>query len=238
MEASLSDQIFGRGQVEWALWQTFTGIGAKRSDPPPIFRIRIKRLLDIDRELDLTNVGVPPDSDYAFVAPPASDSGEAGYLAVDAFCLAIALDLLDAGFKQSEVVFLIRYLRSDFEQRYPALLRPPSLIDRQLHRAEDYPKLPSYEHRGRRCADRRVFVILQKLELTEIRPGLAGKKHAGPIFSTPVYCSGVDALAQELSEAMPLHRRVTTVVELAANAQAIQMWLSKAPVIRRGRPKG
>jgi len=233
----MSEPFFGRGQVEWSLWQTFAGFAAKRGDPPQIFRTRIKRLLDIDRELDLSGAEVPPDAGYAFVASPALDGGESEYHADDAFCLAIALDLLDAGFKQSEVVFLMRYLRPELTQRFPALLRPPSLIDRQLHQTRHYPNLPSFEHRGRRYADRRVFIMLQKIELTEIRPGLAGKKHAGPIFGTPVYCDGAEDLGVKLSQAMPHHRRTTTVVELAATAQAIHLWLSEAPLIRRGRPK-
>ncbi len=233
----MSDQIFGRGQVEWALWQTFTRPSARRTDSPQIFKTRIKRLLDIDRDLDLADVEVPPRFDYAFVASPASDTGETEYHADDAFCLAIGLDLLDAGFKQSEVVFLMRYLRPKLTEYFPALLRPPSLIDRQLHRSKDHPALPSFEHRGRRYADRRVFVMLQKLELTEIRPGLAGKKHATPVFGTPIYCNGIEDLSEKLSHAMPYHRRTTTVVELAGTAQAIQLWLAEAPIIRRGRPK-
>ena len=229
---------YGRGQVEWALWRSFTRAGLKGGDAPPVFLARIKRLLDIDRELDLSDVEVPPEADYAFVARPSSGSGEAEYTAADAFCLAIALDLLDAGFKQSEVVFLMRYLRPELERRFRTLLKRPSLIDRQHHRAEDYPGVPSYEERGRRYADGRVFVLVQKLELTEIRPGLAGKKHVGPIFSAPVYCEGVEALGRKLHDTMPLHRRTVTILELAATAQTVQMWLDKAPLIRRGRPKG
>ena len=96
-----------------------------------VFRTRIKRLLDIDRDLDLTGAEVPPETDYAFAAPPSVEGAEAGYRAVDAFCLAIALDLLDSGFKQSEIVFLMRYLRPELERRFPALIGPPSLINRQ-----------------------------------------------------------------------------------------------------------
>ena len=234
----MSDQIFGRGQIEWALWQTFAGLSARRGNPPQIFRTRIKRLLDIDRDPDLIgDAEVPPDADYAFVAPPASEGGESEYHAADAFCLAVALDLLDAGFKQREVVFLMRYLRPELGRRFSGLLRPPSLVDRQLHRAKDYPHMPTFEHRGHRYADRRVFVVLQKLELTEIRPGLAGKPRARPVFGAPIYCDGTDELGEHLSSAMPNHRRTATVVELAATAQSTQQWLSAAPVIRRGRPK-
>ena len=134
----------GRGQVEWALWCSFARASFNTGDVPQIFRTRIKRLLEIDRDLDLSEAEVPPKADYAFAPRPPIDSGAVAYRAVDAFCLAIALDLLDAGFKQAEIVFLMRYLRPELQKRFPALLVPPSLISRQHYRARDYPDLPSY----------------------------------------------------------------------------------------------
>lgn len=233
----ISSETYGRGQVEWALWRSFTRTRYGTGDVPQIFRTRIKRLLDIDRDLDLSDAEVTPKVEFAFVGPPTPEGAEAAYRAVDAFCLAIALDLLDAGYKQSEVVFLMRYLRPDLDARFLALLDPPSLIDRQRYRAEDFPDLPSFEHRGRRYADRRLFVLLQKIELTEIIPAVSDRGSRQPVILEPVFCEGVEALGAELSESMPDHRRAATVLELAATAQSVQAWLFEAPVIRRGRPK-
>jgi hypothetical protein len=233
----MSEETYGRGQVEWALWRSFARARFNTSDVPRVFRTRIKRLLDIDRDLDLTGAEVPPETDYAFAAPPSAAGGEAEYRAVDAFCLAIALDLLDSGFKQSEIVFLMRYLRPELERRFPALLESPSLFNRQRYRAEDYPDLPSYQHRKQRYADRRLFVILQKVELTEIIPASMREAPTGPVILEPVFCKGVEALGTELNKTMPDHRRAVTILELAATAQAVHTWLAKAPVIRRGRPK-
>lgn len=220
----MSEKTYGRGQVEWALWCSFSRARFNTSDVPRVFRTRIKRLLDIDRDLNLTGAEVPPETDYAFAAPPSAAGGEAEYRAVDAFCLAIALDLLDSGFKQSEIVFLMRYLRPELERRFPALLELPSLINRQRYRAEAYP-------------DRRLFVILQKIELTEIMPASMRGAPTGPVILEPVFCKGVEALGTKLNETMPDHRRAVTILELAATAQAVQTWLAEAPVIRRGRPK-
>jgi hypothetical protein len=233
----MSEETFGRGQVEWALWCSFARARFNTGDVPQVFRTRIKRLLDIDRDLDLTGVEAPPKAEYAFAAPPAVEGAEAEYRAVDAFCLAIALDLLDSGFKQSEIVFLMRYLRPELERRFPALLESPSLINRQRYRAEAYPDLPSYEHRGRRYADRRLFVVLQKVELTEVSPASARGRPTGPVILEPIFCEGTAVLSTALHETMPNRRRVVTVLELAATAQAVQAWLAVAPVIRRGRPK-
>ena len=43
-------ESFRRNQLEWALWQLFAG-NTPAEDPPKVFRNRIKRLLDIDRDL-------------------------------------------------------------------------------------------------------------------------------------------------------------------------------------------
>ena len=231
------EETYGRGQVEWALWRSFALARFNTGDVPRVFRTRVKRLLDIDRDLDLTGVEVPPEAGYAFVAPPAVTGGESEYGAVDAFCLAIALDLLDSGFKQSEVVCLMRYLRPKLKKRFPALLKRPSLIDRRRRRAEDYSHLPSYEHRERRYADPRLFVILQKIELTEILPASAQGRAPGPVIFYPVFCEGVEALGKKLHEIMPYHRHAVTVLELTATAQAVQASLAEAPAIHRGRPK-
>jgi hypothetical protein len=233
----MSDETYGRGQIEWALWRSFARAHYNRGDVPPVFRTRIKRLLDIDRDLDLTRAEAPPETAYAFVPPPPAGGTEAEYRAVDAFCLAIALDLLDSGFKQSEVVFLMRYLRPELESRFPVMIKAPSLIDRQRHRAEAYPGFPSFDYRGRRYADGRLFVIFEKIEMTEVIPASATGRLTGPLILQPLFCEGAEALASELHESMPDRRRVVTVLELAATAQAVRVWLAEAPIIRRGRPK-
>ncbi len=233
----MAKEIYGRGQVEWALWCSFARAHFNTGDVPQIFRTRIKRLLEIDRDLDLSEAEVPPKADYAFAPRPTVESGDVAYRAVDAFCLAIALDLLDAGFKQAEIVFLMRYLRPELQKRFPALLAPPSLISRQRYRARDNPDLPSYEEGGTRFADRRLFVILQKVELTEIGPASSRPLLPGPIFLEPAFCKGITELGAKLHDTMPNRRRTVTVLEVAATAQAVQEFLTAAPVIRRGRPK-
>ena len=142
----MSNVTYRRGQVEWALWRAFTLARSSGEGPPPIFRTRIKRLLDLDRDLDVSVFGAKPPCPFAFVEPSEGGSGtEAHYAAFDAFCLALALDLLDVGFKQGEIVYLMRHLRESLEDRFPDLLRRPSLIDRQRNLAKMHPKLPRLE---------------------------------------------------------------------------------------------
>jgi len=233
----MSNQTYGRGQAEWALWKSFTvGRGAS-DDVPKVFRTRVKRLLDVDREHDFAEASAPPHVRWSFVAPPEESGGEAAYNSIDVFCLAIGLDLLDAGFKQSEIVFLMRYLRPELEARMPGLVERPSLLSRQLYRPEVDPSLPTFGEKGKRYADARQFVVLSKIELREIVPQGRARAQKTPLFLEPDFCDGIEALSAVLSDAMPNRRRVVTVLELASTAQAVVAFLEKAPSIRRGRPK-
>jgi len=83
----MAKEFYGRGQVEWALWCSFARASFNTGDVPQIFRTRIKRLLEIDRDLDLSEAEVPPKADYAFAPRPTIESGDVAYRAVDAFCL-------------------------------------------------------------------------------------------------------------------------------------------------------
>ncbi len=233
----MTNETYGRGQVEWALWCCFTRARAAQDAVPQVFRTRIKRLLDIDRDLDLSGREDAPTSNYAFAAPPASDGSETRYRLVDAFCLGVALDLLDSGFKQSEVVLLMRYLRSGFERSFNNLRKGFSPLDRFEHPAADHTKLPTYEKNGVKYTDSRVFMVLHKIELTEILPRNTRGGKAKPVIFKPDFCDGIVALGASLHNLMPLNRRAVTVVELVGMAHAVCEWLPKAPEIRRGRPK-
>lgn len=237
----MSNVTYRRGQVEWALWRAFTLARSPGDGPPPIFKTRIKRLLDLDRDLDVAALGAAPSSAFAFVEPTDGGSGtEAQYTSFDAFCLALALDLLDVGFKQGEIVFLMRHLRAPLEDWCPDLLARPSLIDRQRLLAKDHPKLPRLERGGGKAplADARVFVILNRIEMTEVLAlPLPRRKGSPAVFLEPVFCEGVAALQARLDVLMPLHRRTVITLEIAAVAQAVSVFLDAAPLVPRGRPR-
>jgi hypothetical protein len=228
----VSNPTFKRGQVEWALWRAFTLYRTHADTPPPIFKTRIKRLLDLDREDGADR--------YAFVAPVDGSGVESAYAPFDAFCLGLALDLLDVGFKQGEIVLVMRHLRPELETWFPKVLGYPSLIDRQNHLSNRHPDLPAIERGGGRAplADARVFLILNRVELTEIfsaRTG--GGKASPPVVLEPEFCRGTADLQGRLQKLMPLHRRTVIVVEITALAQAVAGFLDKAPLVPRGRPR-
>lgn len=255
----MSNLTYKRGQVEWALWRAFTLARSPDDGPPPIFKTRIKRLLDLDRDLDAATFGASPPCDFAFVAPAVGGSGvEAQYTAFDAFCLALALDLLDIGFKQGEIVYLMRHLRDTLDDWFRDLVMRPSLIDRQRHLAKLHPDLPVIERSGGKAplADARVFLILNRIEMTELRsaePVRRGRESAATgkvmpavkqqgitgqaMFLEPEVCEGLGRLHQRLDALMPLHRRTVVTLEIAAVAQAVSAFLEKAPLVPRGRPR-
>lgn len=237
----MSNVTYKRGQVEWGLWRAVPFNRGTRDAPPPIFRTRIKRLLDLDRDLDVASFGAAPESDFAFVALADGGSGiEMQYAPFDVFCLAIALDLLDVGFKQGEIVYLMRHLRDTLEGWFSKLLDRPSLNDRQPHLASKFPKLPVLQRSGGKAplADARVFLVLNRIEMTEVLPVAKVRGKAKPaVFLAPIVCEGITGLAEQLNALMPLHRRTVVTLEIAAVAQAIVEFLAVAPLVPRGRPR-
>lgn len=236
----MSNVAYKRGQVEWALWRAVPLSRGTTDLPSPIFKTRIKRLLDLDRDLDVTALGARPASDFAFVAVTDGGSGvEAQYASFDVFCIAIALDLLDIGFKQGEIVYLMRHLRDTLEDWFEELIRRPSLNDRQLRLAAKFPNLPIIVRPGKPpLADARVFLILNRIEMTELLPVAKVKgKGLTAVFHEPLVCQGIVQLQERLGALMPLHRRTVIAMEIAAVAQAVDAFLAIAPLVPRGRPR-
>lgn len=227
----MSNVGYRRGQAEWALWRAFTLYRGHSHAPPEVFKTRIKRLLDLDRTPGASGAA------HAFTALAGGGTGsETLFAPFDVFCLGLALDLLDIGFKQSEVVLVMRHVREDLAEWFARLLARPSLIDRQNHLALLHPDLPAIERPGRAAlADARVLLLLNRVELTEV---LALDTHSGePVVLAPEICVGVGGLEARVHALMPLHRRSLIVVEIAALAQAVVAFLEQAPIIARGRPK-
>ena len=126
-------------------------------------------------------------------------------------------------------------LRPDLESRYQAM-QTPSLLDRQREFADDDSDLPSYEAGGKRYVDGRHFVVLQKVEFTEIIPEHMRHRYTAPVILVPKFAAGIEGLGKTIHSLMPYHRRIATVLEIASTAQAVAHFLQEAPEIRRGRP--
>jgi len=227
---------YRRGQIDWALWRQFTAervTGPKET--PRVFSTRIKRLLDIDR----TMVPVDPAaSRYAFLeGEPPGKGTEVAFTAFDAFCLAVGLDMLDAGFKQSEVVFVLKHIRPELVQHHARMLARPCRPDRILSQGEHFPDIPSFPNdQGNAIADWRVFLILKRVEFVETLhvPKDQPIPPKTPLFMEPVFVDGIDGLAAYLNDQMWPFRKAY-IAEIVKPASLTTGFLKWAPEIHRGR---
>lgn len=236
------NRTFKRGQVEFALWRFFSHLRSQSDKPPPVFPTRIKRLLELDLEFYRKNRlkripgGRIKAPGFAFVdREPQGQGRDVAFTSFNAFCLGLGLELLDAGFKQSEIVFVMSYIRPQLEEQYEIIRKSPPSISRQEIRHGERPDAPVLEKNGVSFADCTVFMVLRRLELTEIFSQLTGKAAKEPIFTPPEFCRGVEALRVLLTQDMPLHYRKAMVVEIAYSATFIQDALDRTGPASKGR---
>ena len=227
-------QTFRRGQVEWALWKWFSA-GSVSARPPAPFLTRIKRLLDIDRSGSVP-VGAEklPAAKFAFFDARAGGQGaDVEYSPFNAFCLAIGLDLLDAGFSQQEVVFLLRHIEGQLKPQFlHALQYQP--VSRTFREPEDIPGAPAVMIDGSLKADVRIFMVVNKVDISEQFAAL----HPGqPVIMKPDFAHGIDKL-RDLLNRLDFNDRRAFVLEVANTAAHVTRHLVEAPSIRRGRPPG
>ncbi|EDP61004.1 hypothetical protein BAL199_14592 [alpha proteobacterium BAL199] len=215
---------FKRNQAEEALWRYLSRDHVGRM-PPPVFRTRIKRLLEIDRAEGTKNERAMAFADTA----PEGRGHEVRFTEFDVFCLGVGLLTLNAGFKQAEVVMLLQYIR-DFLKDIWANIQDSPPVPRQRPLPTDRPNAPTYKYEGVEYADTGVYLIVNSVELKEIYPTQDPRKLM--IFS-PKVCYGADLLGQELRNTA-LSFPATFVLELSLMAIRVQRFLGEAEPRLRG----
>jgi hypothetical protein len=235
MGKAVANRTYKRSQVEWALWRALSGQKAIPDEPVPTFLTRVKRVLEGDRRGEPIEGIDAPAAPFAFAsAEPDGQGVDAAFTRFDAFCLALALDLVDAGYKPSEVIVLIRLVRDELEARFEAIIKDPPAGGRQRQSAR--PGRPFYVEKGNRWDDARVFMVVRKVELKELYLSLNPKRDA-PLFIEPVFCRGIDKLNDALQGMGHATRfRQALVLELAYLAADLTRLLEAAPITRRGPP--
>jgi hypothetical protein len=215
---------FKRNQAEEALWRYLSRDHAGRT-PPPMFRTRIKRLLEIDRSEGTQNDRTMAFSDTA----PGGRGHEVRFTEFDVFCLGIGLLTLNAGFKQAEVVMLLQYIRGHLTDIWMDI-QESSPIPRQRLLAKDRPDAHAYKDGSFEYADTDVYLIVNSVELKEVFPGQDPK---APMIFAPTVCYGAEQLGQTLRN-NALSFPASFVVELSQLAVRIQKFLGEAEPRLRG----
>lgn len=209
----IAGRRFQRGQVEHALWAWFSG---EQTGAPAVFRGRIKKLLDIDREpVVLAWAEVSPSARHAFLGDePRGQGFESEFSPFDVFCLAIGLELLDLGFKQAEIVFLLRHIRGELDRWFTDILRQPPA------------------GRMDQGVDNRCFMTVGKVELVErvARTGTA------QVILKPQFARGLEAATQLLGH-LGYSDRKLILLEVGNTAVSLCNHLDQAPVPQKGRPR-
>lgn len=209
---AIARQHFRRRQVEQALWAWFSG---DKSEAPPVFLTRIKKLLNLDFQVTIFKDGNEAGAArHAFHDhEPQGQGSETRYSPFDVFCLAIGLDLLDLGFKQSEVVFLLRHVRGDLLCEFAGILMSPPAGRMQQE------------------TDNRLFMTVGKVELVE-RISIGSP---GPLILKPEFARGLEA-ANGLIEQLGYSVRKRILIEIGNTAVLLCIHLSECPAPRKGRP--
>lgn len=231
----MGEQLYSRGQLEWALWKLSTIDLPAGDEPQTAFRARVKHLLQLDRAGTTTgHPAYPTPVPHALSSEEPGGKGvDAAFSGFDAFCLAIALDFLRAGFKQSEVLLLMTHLRPRLKQPFARIMAaPPPFRSRHLRTS-----IPTTFKRSG-GEDRRVFLVVQRVEFSEAFPAFGhvhSRQRKGSIFREPLFCYGIEGLQAQLDLMDHLFRRAI-VLEIAHTAARTVEFLNEAPRRRRGRP--
>lgn len=209
MELSESP-TYSRGQVEIALWETLSQ-SSDHTEVDRTFCGRIRKLLDLDRK---QAAGANIENFAFHSAAPGGKGLGAQFGFLDAFCIAVALDLLDLGFKQSEVVYLLRHIRDGLEIQAGTILVDPPIL-----------RAPTD------AGDKRLFMLIRKVELQELFHTRATNPE--PVILRPDFCKAAD-IGDALA-VLGYNDRSRVIIELAELAVLLEQQLDAAPPIQRGR---
>lgn len=185
------ERCWRRNQMELALWRFAVtarecgadgkaGVDLKKV--PIVFRSRVKKMLNMDRIPAMTpwgskpgdnSGGLPGAEGWIFFDQAGEGTGsEDRFSTLHVFLMGVALDLMNIGLKQSEIVFFLKHarpvLQKAFDQihRRRAAIAPVSGSGRQRHLAKHYPDAASIwvELDTAPSADFTAWMLVQQFE--------------------------------------------------------------------------
>ncbi|MGE0667873.1 MAG: hypothetical protein AB7O49_15060 [Sphingomonadales bacterium] len=227
--------IYKRSQVDWSLWQAYTArIVGLPAEMPPGFGTRLKRLLELDRRSVSYPGSETPYARYAFMDDAPTGRGvDVPYTFANVWCLALAIDMLDAGFNPADIIFLLRHIRGDLENELDDIVKALPAQDGTVP-LEARPDAPMIKKPPHNFADGRVYLVIRKREMKELFTVLKGKLIDHPLFEAPLFYHGAEDLMSEIKE-FGYAKRWGFVLEIACIAALLAGLLPRAPIIHRGR---
>ena len=221
---------YRRNQVEEALW-LYGRSYSHATEPDPVFRTRIKRLLELDSQ-GAQKIRGRTDKRFAFTDEvPGGRGVDLVFTEFNTFVLSLGLDLLDAGFKQKEVVTYLRAIRSDLAVKHRLMVENPLTPGKKIPSVER-PGCPSVKDVHGRYADCNLYLLIERVELKETVPAY---RSDSALMLSPIFCHGRVQLAIAL-ERLDQKIRKVLVVELALRAVHLRNYLNDTVALRRGRP--
>jgi hypothetical protein len=204
---------YKRNQVEAAVIATLQG---NADADGPDLRVRIKRLLDADRNLPPEHAS--EEGRYAFFSGESPGSGvEVWFSAYEAFALLLGLRILAHGWPQGSAVRILRRVRKDLEDAHRRIRAqdPAALFDPVTVRRQGKPGVISTGSAAP------VFLAITSAEGARDLKGFA-------------VCDGQQELMKFILKVMPIGL-ATTSLELTGSAHRLARQLAQTQPRRRGR---
>jgi hypothetical protein len=209
-----------RNQIEEGLWKYLSSVsnwGNQNGIPevPQVFKSRVKKLLNLDRN-NGNEKGV-----WVFYDSIGGGTGtQELYSDFHVFNMAIALNMLSTGFKQSEIIFFLQHIQDALKENYGIIRSGDSIA----------PICGT----NRNCIENAipVFMLINRVEMQEMWPG---SDTNGPIIMAPYFVKGTKDLQKEISTKPNLYTAFI-IIEIADAALSLPDILESIPAAKRGRP--
>jgi hypothetical protein len=210
---------YKRNQIEEAISRT---VGEQSARPSSALRIRLKRLLDMDRSLVHNPKSADPNkANYAFYSGNSPGKGvEIWFSAYEAFALLTSLRVLQHGWPQRFAVGVLRRVRPELEKQHTLILKhdPKTLFNDKVIRQNARP--------GALYVDNTDPVFLTIVSHQE-------SATEGDVKMLPCrICRGMKEVGEFLKQEKALSY---TMFDLVSSAHALSSELLKAQPRKRGR---
>jgi hypothetical protein len=219
-----------RGQIEWAIARATDQTEGPRGEPRHDLKMKLKRLLDLDRKKGIDTAQVWPEfRRFAFFEGGLPGKGLAiSYTPYDAFALLLGLYLLGSNVPQMAVIRLLRRIRPDLAREHERVLHlAPGRLAQSKRGLERKIKGGLLVEEPRKM----VFLILPAGAGADLlyRRSQDGSIKLANIVRSPAEL--VDVVAHLTLVSPPV-----LMFELVNPTHQLAWWLEHAPLIRRGRP--